>query len=80
MEHSKPPNSNERIIIGGESETKNSQNNHISSDLLVKFEGKSREVSTPTVCAYFNSIFQFLLSISISLSLTRCCREPQFFL
>lgn len=45
MEHSKPPNSNERIIIGGESESKITQNNHVSHDLLVKFEGKSREVS-----------------------------------
>lgn len=45
MEHSKPPNSNERIIIGGESESKITQNNHVSHDLLLKFEGKSREVS-----------------------------------
>lgn len=43
LEHSKP-NSNERIIIGGESDSKLTQNNHVSHDLLLKFEGKSREV------------------------------------
>lgn len=45
MEHSKPPNSKERIIIGGESEPRFIQNNHVSHDLLSKFEGKTREVS-----------------------------------
>lgn len=57
MEHSKPPDSNERIIIGGESESKITQNNHISHDLLHKFDGKSREVRTFIFlinCQYFS--------------------------
>lgn len=37
---------NERIIIGGETDVRNSpvSNHRISGELLQKFEGKSREV------------------------------------
>lgn len=45
-EHDKPiGNSTERIIIGGENESRvHTQNNRISNELLQKFEGKTREV------------------------------------
>lgn len=45
-EHDKPiGNSTERIIIGGENESRiPSQNNRVSNELLQKFEGKTREV------------------------------------
>lgn len=45
MKRDKPiSNSSERIIIGGEKDVNYSYNNHISNELLQKFEGKSREV------------------------------------
>lgn len=42
----KVSNSSERIIIGGENDGGliTSYNNHVSNELLQKFEGKSREV------------------------------------
>ncbi|XP_044256202.1 rab11 family-interacting protein 2 isoform X2 [Tribolium madens] len=43
-------NSSERIIIGGEKEVNYSSNNHISNELLQKFEGKSREDLIHLVC------------------------------
>jgi Rab11 family-interacting protein 1/2/5 len=43
-------NSSERIIIGGEKDVSYSCNNHISNELLQKFEGKSREELILLVC------------------------------
>ncbi|XP_008193422.1 rab11 family-interacting protein 1 isoform X2 [Tribolium castaneum] len=43
-------NSSERIIIGGEKDVNYSYNNHISNELLQKFEGKSREDLILLVC------------------------------
>ncbi|CAH1153387.1 unnamed protein product [Phaedon cochleariae] len=43
-EHDKPTgNSNERIIIGGETEIRIPVNNRLSNELLQKFDGKTRE-------------------------------------
>ncbi|KAF5284824.1 hypothetical protein FQA39_LY04549 [Lamprigera yunnana] len=43
-------NSQERIIIGGETEVKVSSNNKISNEVLQKFDGKSREDLILLVC------------------------------
>ncbi|RZC39933.1 rab11 family-interacting protein 1 [Asbolus verrucosus] len=43
-------NSSERIIIGGENDVSYSYNNHVSNELLQKFEGKSREDLILIVC------------------------------
>ncbi|XP_018578954.1 rab11 family-interacting protein 2 isoform X2 [Anoplophora glabripennis] len=57
-EHDKPlGNSTERIIIGGENESRAPiQNNRISNELLQKFEGKTREDLILALCETQNDL------------------------